>query len=190
MVCHLVFGVAFYGFERPRRFRVHGSGSAYPGMPFRVLSGPAGLGCTAPGTAYPGMPFRVLSGPAGVGCTVPGTAYKGMPFGVLSGPAGLGCTAPGTAYNGMPFRDWSGSAGLGCTAPGLRTRACLMTSPNESFWSPAWAAPPRSYWASLYRARSPNPEGLGPRARALPWARAPGTGPWPRAWALVHRPGL
>ena len=34
-------------------------GTAYKGMPFGVLSGPAGLGCTAPGTAYKGMPFRV-----------------------------------------------------------------------------------------------------------------------------------
>ena len=54
--------------------------------------------------AYKGMSFTVLSGPAGLGCTAPGTAYKGMPFTVSSGPAGLGCTTPGTAYKGMPFR--------------------------------------------------------------------------------------
>ena len=63
-----------------------------------------------PGTAYNGMPFRVWSGPAGLGCTAPGTAYKGMSFRVWHGPAGLGCTAPGTAYKGTPFRVWSGPA--------------------------------------------------------------------------------
>ena len=40
-------------------------------MPFKVLSGPAGLGRTATGTAYKGLSFRVLSGPAGSGRTAP-----------------------------------------------------------------------------------------------------------------------
>ena len=66
-------------------------------MPFRVWSGPGGLGVTAPGTAYNGMPFRVLRGaapqprsPDGLWCTatgITGIAYKSMSFRVLSGPA-------------------------------------------------------------------------------------------------------
>ena len=52
-----------------------------------------------PGTTYNGIPFKVWSGPAGLGCTAPGIALNGMPVRVWSGLADLGCTAPGIAYS-------------------------------------------------------------------------------------------